>query len=383
MAWNEPGGDKDPWGGRGGDQGPPDLDEVVKKMQERLSGMFGGRKGGGSGDNGGERPSAGPGASGLGALIGILLLLFLAWQSVYIVEAPERGVVLRFGAYKDVTQPGPHFLVPLVDRVVILNVDEFSTFTHQATMLTRDENIVDIELTVQSRIQNAADYLFQDRNPKKTMRDATETAVRETIGKNDLDFILTTGRGSVADQIRQRIQTLVNNYKTGLEITSVNMQPAKPPEQVKAAFDDAIKASQDKERLENEAEAYANEVVPKARGAAARRIEDAKAYHEKVIAEAEGEAARFLAVLAEYEKAPEVTRKRLYLETVEDVLGKTNKVMLDVEGGNSLMYLPLDKLIQSRQLSPSSTTESYRAPVQERDTVSTPEREVIRSRRVR
>ncbi len=383
MAWNEPGGDKDPWGGRGGDQGPPDLDEVVKKMQERLSGMFGGRKGGGSGDNGGERPSAGPGASGLGALIGILLVLFLAWQSVYIVEAPERGVVLRFGAYKDVTQPGPHFLVPLVDRVVILNVDEFSTFTHQATMLTRDENIVDIELTVQSRIQNAADYLFQDRNPKKTMRDATETAVRETIGKNDLDFILTTGRGSVADQIRQRIQTLVNNYKTGLEITSVNMQPAKPPEQVKAAFDDAIKASQDKERLENEAEAYANEVVPKARGAAARRIEDAKAYHEKVIAEAEGEAARFLAVLAEYEKAPEVTRKRLYLETVEDVLGKTNKVMLDVEGGNSLMYLPLDKLIQSRQLSPSSTTESYRAPVQERDTVSTPEREVIRSRRVR
>jgi membrane protease subunit HflK len=214
-------------------------------------------------------------------------------------------------------------------------------------MLTRDENIVDIELTVQSKVQDPADFLFQDQDPEKTMRDATETAVRETIGKSDLDFILTEGRGSIADNIKKGVQELINTYRSGLEITSVNTQPAKPPEQVKSAFDDAIKAREDKERLENKAQAYANDVVPKARGAAARLVEDAKAHREKVLAEAEGETSRFLAVLAEYEKAPEVTRERLYLDAVESVLGNVNKVMLDVEGGNSLMYLPLDKLIES------------------------------------
>jgi len=230
-----------------------------------------------------------------------------------------------------------------------VNVDQITSFSHKAQMLTKDENIVDIELTVQSRIQDAADYLFQDQNPEKTIRDATETAVRETIGKSKLDFILTEGRSSIADKIKTRVQELINLYRSGLEVTSVNTQPAKPPEQVKSAFDDAIKAREDKVRQEDLAQAYANEVVPKARGAGARRVEAAKAYRDKVIAESEGETSRFLAVLTEYQKAPEVTRQRLYLDAVEEVLGRTNKVILDVKEGNSLMYLPIDKLIEGAQ----------------------------------
>ena len=347
MAWNEPGGgngDKDPWSGKGGgNQGPPDLDEVIRKLQEKLGGIFGGGKPSG----GGPSSKVPPGAGVIGAVVAVLLVVALLWNSFYKVEAAERGIVLRFGSYSATTEPGLNFKIPLMDEVYMVNVDQISSFNLKAQMLTRDENIVDIELTVQSRVQDPADYLFQDRNPGKTMHDATETAVRETIGKSDLDFILTAGRGATADSIKSRAQALINAYRTGLEITSVNMQPAKPPEEVKSAFDDAIKAREDKERLENEAEAYANKIVPEARGAAARQIQHAKGYEAKVIAEAEGESSRFLAVLKEYEKAPEVTRERLYLETVEEVLGNTSKVILDVQGGNSLMYLPLDKLIQS------------------------------------
>ncbi|MCB1868201.1 MAG: FtsH protease activity modulator HflK [Gammaproteobacteria bacterium] len=351
MAWNEPGGDnKDPWSGKGSNQGPPDLDEVVKKMQEKLGGLFGGRKGPRSVGPGGSIPSPGPGnIKGIAIAVGAVLVVLLGIKSFYTVEPAERGVVMRFGAFKDITQPGPHLLVPFIDQVMKVNVDQITSFSHKAQMLTKDENIVDIELTVQSRIQDAADYLFQDQNPEKTIRDATETAVRETIGKSRLDFILTEGRGSIADSIKTRAQELINLYRSGLEVTSVNTQPAKPPEQVKSAFDDAIKAREDKARLENQAQAYANEVVPKARGAGARRVEAAKAYRDKVIAESEGETSRFLAVLTEYEKAPEVTRQRLYLAAVEEVLGRTNKVILDVQEGNSLMYLPIDKLIEGAQ----------------------------------
>jgi len=290
--------------------------------------------------------------------------------------------MLRFGAYNDVVEPGPHLMVPFIDRVQKVNVDQISSFRHKASMLTSDENIVDIELTVQSRIQDAADYLFQDQNPDKTIRDATETAVRETVGKSKLDFIMTEGRSSVAASIKSRIQELLNQYRTGLEVTSVNTQPAKPPEQVKSAFDDSIKAREDKVRQENQAEAYANEVVPKARGAAARIVEDAKAYKAQVIAESEGEASRFLAVLSEYEKAPEVTRERLYLETVENVLSNTSKVMLDAKQSNNLMYLPLDKLIQSPSQARSSGYSSASQTLQ-KPAKSTSPRDDSRARRVR
>ena len=389
MAWNEPGGDKkDPWSGKGDDQGPPDLDEVVKKMQEKLGGVFGGKRRGGNGGGGSERPPFEPnsaGFKGIGALIIIGAVIFAAFQSFYTIAPAERGVILRFGDYKEVTQPGPHFLIPFAEKVIKVNVDQISSFRHKATMLTRDENIVDIELTVQYRIQDAADYLFQDQNPEKTIRDATETTVRETIGKSNLDFILTEGRGSIANDIKTNVQSLINDYKTGLEITSVNTQPAKPPEQVKSAFDDAIKAREDKARQENQAEAYANEVVPRARGAAARRVEDAKAYLDKVIAEASGEASRFLAVLTEYEKAPEVTRQRLYLETVEEVMGKSSKVIIDAKGGNSLMYLPLDKMIQNnpRMALPPAFNVPSNEKTQDEANNRTPLRESDRTRRVR
>lgn len=380
MAWNEPGGgNKDPWSGKGSDQGPPELDEIVRKLQEKLGGLFGG----GRAPRGGGTRGGGPGSLGWGLIGGLIFVIWLA-SGIYIVDPPERGVVLRFGAYQEVTQPGPHWHIPYpIEDVAIVNVDEITSFRHKAQMLTSDENIVDVEFTVQSKIQDAADFLFQDQDPRKTMRDATETAVRETIGKSKLDFILTEGRSSIQDLIKAAIQALLNEYRTGLEITSVNMQPAKPPEQVKSAFDDAIKAREDKERLENEAEAYANEVIPRARGAAARRIADANAYRDRVISEAEGEANRFSAVLQEYTKAPEVTRQRLYLDTVESVLSNTGKVFLDTEGGNNLVYLPLDRLVQPGSKS-SRATNDYTVPeLTPSDNASPPEREVNRGRRVR
>jgi len=387
MAWNEPGGgNKDPWSGKGPDQGPPDLDEVVRKLQERFAGLFGkkGREPDESGGNGGPTGS-GHGISGslIALVVAVLFVIWLA-SGIYIVGPAERGVVLRFGAYTEITEPGPHWRIPYpVDEVRRVNVDEISSFTHKAAMLTKDENIVDVELTIQSRIQDAADYLFQDQAPGKTLRDATETVVRKTIGGSRLDFILTEGRSAVAATIRERAQRLINQYKTGLEITSVNMQPAKPPEQVKEAFDDAIKAREDKERLENKAEAYANEILPRARGEAARVQADAKAYRDKVVAGAEGETSRFLAILNEYEKAPQVTRERLYLETMEQVLGGSNKVLLDVEEGNSLMYLPLDRLIDAGNRRDQAGERQNSVSTAAQEPTSAPRRRVIRERRSR
>jgi modulator of FtsH protease HflK len=391
MAWNEPGGgNKDPWSGKGGgDQGPPDLDEVVRKLQERLGGLFGGNKpsgGGGSGGGGGgiNLPGGNFSARAIAIIAGVLLVIWLA-TGIYIIEPAERGVVSRFGKYVDTTEPGPHWHVPWpVESVVKVNVDEISTFSHSASMLTQDENIVDVELTVQSRIQDAADYLFQVENPDQTLRDATVTVVRVTVGGSKLDFVMTEGRGAVAVMIKDRIQELMNQYRTGLIVTSVNMQPAKPPEQVKAAFDDAIKAREDKERLENQAEAYANEVLPQARGEAARIIADARAYRDQVIARSEGETARFTAILTEYLMAPEVTRQRLYLETMEQVLGESSKVLIDVEdGGNSLLYLPIDQLMKQRPTDAALTRPEPNAPAVAVDASDRPQRSVDRDRRVR
>ena len=358
MAWNEPGGgNKDPWSGKsggGGESGPPDLDEVVRKLQEKLGGLFGGNRPGGNKSGGGgggfNLPTGNLGKPAVAIVLGAVLLVWLA-TGTYIIAPAERGVVLRFGKYVDTTDPGLNWHIPYpIESVEKVNVDEVSSFSHQAAMLTKDENIVDVELTVQSRIQDAAQFLFQDQNPEGTLKDATETVVRKTIGGSKLDFILTEGRGAIAITIQERVPELMNLYKTGLLVTSINMQPAKPPDQVKEAFDDAIKAREDKERSENQAETYSNQVLPQARGEAARIIADAKAYRDKVVAESEGEAARFSAVLAEYKKAPEVTRERLYLDTMEKVLSGTNKIVLDTqEGSNSMMYLPLDQLVRQRQ----------------------------------
>lgn len=364
MAWNEPGGskDKDPWGNKQkDDQGPPDLDEIIRGIQSKLGGLFGGKKGGGGG--GSEMPGKG-GAAGIGILILVLVGGWLVYDMVYIIQPAERGVVMRFGKYVDTLQPGMNFRLPrpieTVDRVdvdQIRNVEigyrssggrvsKSSSVASESLMLTRDENIVDAQFAVQYRIKSARDYLFSVRNPDLTLREATESAVREVVGKSNMDFVLTEGRGEIVNRVQALIQKILDNYKTGLVVTSVNMQDAQPPDEVQAAFDDAVKAREDRQRLINEAEAYSNDILPKARGAAARQIEEANAYKEEVVARSEGEAQRFDRILTEYKKAPEVTRQRLYLDAMEQVLSKSSKVIVDVKGGNNIMYLPLDKMLQ-------------------------------------
>ncbi|MGR8948054.1 MAG: FtsH protease activity modulator HflK [Gammaproteobacteria bacterium] len=342
MAWNDPdGNDRDPWGGRRDDDGPPDLDEVVKKMQDKIGGIFGGRRSPtGRGD--------GPQFMWIPILIGLLLLL--AFEMFWRIEPAERGVVMRFGEYVDTLLPGPHIRFPRpVEEVIKVNVDQIRPIQVDATMLTGDENIVDVEMAVQYRIKEVKNYLFLIADPDVTVLRVSESAIRDIIGQSTLDFVITEGRAQIAIDARELIQEILDNYRSGIEVTSVNMQPAKPPEQVKAAFDDAIKAREDEQRRINEAEAYRNEVVEKAQGEAARILLEAEAYKEQVVAEASGEAQRFDKLLVEYRKAPAVTRKRLYLETVEEVFSNSPKIMLDSQGdggGNSLLYLPLDKLME-------------------------------------
>jgi membrane protease subunit HflK len=364
MAWNEPGGsNRDPWGGGGRDQGPPDLDEIVRKLSGKFGGLFGGKRGGGagSGGGGGGGPSR-PTPTGLWVIAGIVLVGWVL-SGIYIVEEGKRGVVLRFGRYVDTTMPGPHWRLPFpFERHEVVDVEQrraeeigyrsggrqttMRSVPREALMLTQDENIVDVRLSVQYQIKNPRDYLFNVREPDLTLRQVIESAARETIGKNTMDFVLTEGRSNIVADIEELSQKILDTYGTGLQLTNVNLQDAQPPEEVQDAFADAIKAREDEQRLKNEAEAYANEVIPKARGQAARRLEEASAYKEQVIAQAEGEASRFEQLLAEYQKAPGVTRERLYLETMESILARTNKVIMDVSGGNSLFYLPLDRMLR-------------------------------------
>ncbi len=361
MAWNEPGGnDRDPWNSGGKDQGPPDLDEAVKKLQEKLRDLFGG-KGGGTGDGGGNKViSPGGGNKLVLAFIAVVVVVLLLIKGFYIVQPAERGVVQRLGAFHTVTTPGPHLLVPFIDKVTIINVDQVNKFGHRAQMLTQDENIVDITLTVQYRVQDAANFLFRDADPVKTIYSAVESALREVTGKSTLDEIITQNRSAIAAMVKQNTQKLLDFYQTGLVVTNVNIQDAKPPEEVKDAFDDATRAMADKERVQNQAEAYANDIVPRARGAAARQIEDAKAYTAKVVSEAKGESKRFLELYAAYQKAPEVTRQRLYLETMQSVLAETGKVILDVkEGSGNVTFLPLDKLMGPAAVAPVKALPGY------------------------
>ena len=347
MAWNEPPENKgqDPWGNRGRGEGPPDLDDIVRKMQEGFGGIFGKKPSGPKNDRKGFPFSW--------LIVVVVLVLLLLVDITYLVDQQERGVVMRFGRYEKTLQPGLNFVFPsLIDKVVTVNVGQVRSITHKASMLTQDENIVDVEVAVQWRINDPAAFIFNVKDPALTLRQVTESAVRAVIGQSELDYVLTEGRSEIAQQQQQLMQDiLADDYKSGILIVTVEMQPAKPPEDVKAAFDDAIKAREDEQRLVNEAEAYRNDILPRARGGAARVREEANGYKASVIAKSEGDAARFDQLLTEYELAPEITRKRLYLESMESVLSSTNKVLLDAEGGNSLMYLPLDKLIQPRSSS--------------------------------
>ncbi|OOZ41085.1 HflK protein [Solemya pervernicosa gill symbiont] len=364
MAWNEPGGDnKDPWGGRGGGQQPPDLDEVVRKLQERVSKLFGGGGGGSGGGATPIRPSGGGISIGLGLIAAVIGVVWI-FSGVYIVGPAERGVVTRFGAFAEPpTMPGPHWHMPFpVETVEKVDVDQVRSVPMKALMLTQDENIVAIELAVQYKVKDAGAYLFSVRDPDLTLQEVSETAVREVVGRSEMDFVLKEGRSDVVARTKGLIQEALDQYKTGLIVTSVNLQDAQPPEQVQGAFEDAIRAREDEERFKNEAEAYANDIIPKARGGAARQREEANGYKESVIAEAQGEASRFEQLLTEYQKAPEVTRQRLYIDAMESVLNKSSKVLIDVEGGNSLMYLPLDQMMKRGALGNSgeSATRGYR-----------------------
>ena len=354
MAWNEPGGsgnggsgDRDPWGNRG-NQGPPDLDEFIKKLQAKLGGLFGGKGGRRGGDGGGMGGNAGSISLGL---IAAVLLGVWALSGIYIVEQGKQGVVLQFGAFRTITEPGPHWYPRFIQKVEIVDVEDIRSVnlghvSDEALMLTEDENIIDVKFTVQYKVKDARDFLFNVRDPDLTLRQATESAVREIVGKNKLDFVITEGRVTVATRVGELLQKILDGYATGITVVNLNMQDAQPPEQVQQAFDDAIKAREDKQRQINEAEAYSNDVLPKARGQAARIVQEARAYKEEVVAHAQGETERFLKILGEYRKAPKVTRERLYLDAMEDVMAGSSKVMVDVEGGNNLMYLPLDKIMK-------------------------------------
>ncbi|MGD8643922.1 MAG: FtsH protease activity modulator HflK [Chromatiales bacterium] len=352
MPWNEPGGNnKDPWsGGRGGDKGPPDLDELLKKLTGKFGGIFGGGGGGDGGGTGGGRGSS----IGLAAIIVVVLLAWGA-SGFYIISEGERGVVLRLGQFQAVTAPGLHWHIPYpIETMERVDVDQVRSSQHRATMLTQDENIIDIDISVQYRVKDAENYLFEVRTPDVpnqqvgTLYQVMESAVREVVGKSSMDFILSEGRAEVAQATRTLTQEILDSYKTGLEVVTVNLQQAQPPEPVQGSFEDAIKAREDEVRFRNEAEAYANSVIPEARGQAARLEEEATAYKERVIAEAEGNASRFEQLLVEYQKAPRVTRERLYLDTMESVLTNSSMVVVDVEGGNNLLYLPLDRIISEQ-----------------------------------
>ncbi|MGD8803105.1 MAG: FtsH protease activity modulator HflK, partial [Gammaproteobacteria bacterium] len=361
-AWNEPGGngDKDPWGNRG-NQGPPDLDEVFRNFQKKFGSLFGG-KGGGRGGRG----SGKGGNIGIGIVIAIVLAFWMA-TGFYIVEEAERGVVLRFGKHVDTTQSGLHWHLPTpIESVTKVDVTKVQPVPLRATMLTQDENIVDIEGTIQYQVADATAYLFNVRTPEISLSQAAESALRESIGQSKMDFVITEGRGQIAFQVENNIQEIMNGYGTGIKVIKVNILNAKPPEAVKDAFDDVTQAREDEVRLRNEAESYRNEVLPKARGAAARLREEADAYKKEVIAKAEGEAERFTQLLKEYRKAPAVTRDRLYLDMMESVLANSSKVMVDVQGSNNLLYLPLDKLM-SRAAAADTLTDSLGNLTQQQD----------------
>lgn len=357
MAWNEPGGKgnpNDPWGNnnrgnnnRGGGNQPPDLDEALKQLMDKLNGLLGGGKR--NNNNGGN---GGAGAGGMFGIVGAILVVFLGFQSVYTLDEQERGVVLRLGKYLKTENPGLRFKIPLVDQVIPVKTTQVRTAEIKERMLTEDENIVEVELEVQYRVTDPVSYALRIEQPERTLTAAAESALRHEVGSAAMDPILTTGRPELADKVQIRLQDYLERYQTGMVISQLNIKDSRPPSQVKAAFDDVQKAKNDKETLTNQAEAYANSIVPESRGKAQRQLEEASAYKERVIARAEGEASRFSQLYQEYKKAPAVTRERLYIDAVSEVYSNASKVLVDVEGGNNMMYLPLDKLVQNLPSAP-------------------------------
>ncbi|AIY41856.1 HflK protein [Collimonas arenae] len=344
--------------GKKPNNGPPDLDKLWQDFNQRLTRLLGNKNGGGGDSNGGGFNPGMKGAGvGVGAIAVVVALLWLA-SGFFTVQEGQTGVVMTFGKYSHSTTPGFNWRWPYpIQSHEIVNVSQVRTVEigyrasaknkqpKEALMLTDDENIIDIQFAVQYTLKSASDWVFNVRDPEETVRQVAETAIREVVGKSKMDFVLYEGREKVALDTQQLMQQILDRYKVGVQITNVTMQGVQPPEQVQAAFDDAVKASQDRERQKNEGQAYANDVIPKARGAASRLLQEAEAYSARVTANAEGDASRFKQVLTEYQKAPAVTRDRMYLDTMQQIFANTTKVMVDAKSGSNLLYLPLDKLI--------------------------------------
>lgn len=392
MGLNDP-----QWGKRRGNSGPPDLEEVMHNFNQKINELFG-RRGGGDSNNGDSDGNSPDGPSGKGVAV-IALLLVVAWigSGFYIVDEGHRGVVLRFGKHVETTLPGLRWHIPSpIESFEDVNVGQVRTVEigyrnnvrskvlKESLILTDDENIVDIQFAVQYVLNSPENFLFSNRDPENTVLQVAETSIREVIGNSKMDFVLYEGREEVAAKTTALMQKILDRYRIGISINRVTMQNAQPPEQVQAAFDDAVKANQDRERQVNEGQAYANDVVPRAKGAAARLLEEAQGYKQKVISSAEGDASRFDQVLVEYAKAPEVTRERMYIDAVQQVLSSTSKILIDQEkGGGNLLYLPLDKLIQSDSGMAKSSTGTIRQQSEIQDfssDISSRSRESFRSR---
>lgn len=355
MAWNEPGGNsnnQDPWGDRkrgGQKQGPPDLDEALRKLQDNLKSLFGGPK----------KPGAKNSGGGFGLVVVVLAVLAAMWlyTAVYSLDEQEQAVILRLGKYHETVGPGLNIYFPPMDRKYEQNVTRERAYTRQGPMLTEDENIIEVPLTVQYKISSLEDYVLNVDDPEASLQQATESALRHVVGSTAMDQVLTEGREVLAVQVKERLQRFVDTYRTGITVTQVNVQNAQAPREVQESFDDVIRAREDEQREKNQAETYANGVIPEARGQAQRLREEAYGYRDSIISRAEGEADRFTKLVTEYRKAPEVTRQRLYLETMQEVLSNTSKVLLTGDKGqNSMLYLPLDKMLEGRNAAPPKTT---------------------------
>lgn len=380
MAWNEPGGnDNDPWGNRKNNNGgPPDLDEVIKNLKNWFNANLGKKPGEGNNGSsgrsgGGGLPLGNLGGKAVGLLAAVVAGIWLL-TGIYVIQPAEAGVVTQFGAYVKTTPPGPHWKIPWpIQKIEKVDVEEVRTAKLvDALILTQDENIVDIDLAVQYNIKSAEDYLFNVRGPDRTLEEVVESAVREVVGATELEGVLIEAAApedntdvveDIWETTSESLQAVLDSYGSGILVTAVNLLAAQPPEEVQAAFSDAIKAREDKERFINEAQAYANEVLPRARGDAQRALEESEAYKTRVQQAALGESERFLSLLGEYRKAPGVTRERLYLEAMETVLGNTSKVLIGSDSGNSLMYLPIDQLVNQGQRQSENSTLNGESPL--------------------
>ena len=340
MAWNEPNGNKDPWGRKSNTSS--ELDNALNDLNKYFRNLLGGTSGG---SNSNKKNTT---------IIGVIILTVYLLSGIYIVNDGERGVVLQFGEFSNITMPGPHWIPRIIQKAEIVDVSKIRSIQQKAQMLTEDENIVSVNFAIQYDIKDASDYIFNLRDPDETLSAAGESSIREVLGKNKMDFVITEGRETIASDTKILLQSVLDSYGAGINVQTVNILEAQPPEQVQDAFSDAIRAREDEQRYINEAEAYRNEIIPLARGKAVQIIEEAKAYRVKLIKSAEGEALRFSKLYKEYKKSPEVTRERLYIESVESVLGSSTKVMIDIVGGNNLLYLPLDKILEPRMQNSST-----------------------------